>query len=183
VARQTEPGTFALLDRLLDDHTDAEVVEHLNRAGHVSGEGQPFHARIVMHLRRAHQLPSRAERLRAAGMLNLTEMAEHAAQEHGVVGIWLYDHLAGSVDRVTPAIGATGRTTSAEWVPSSTAATSTPTSTSGRSLLRRHLRRAELVRVGDLRSGHPGRRVGGSLITNTGADDDTADDDADAPTG
>src|SRR5829696_2511992 len=76
-ARQTEPGTFALLDRLLDDHTDAEVAEQLNQTGHRSGEGRPFHARIVLHLRRAHGLPSHAERLGAAGMLNLTEMAEH----------------------------------------------------------------------------------------------------------
>ncbi len=40
-ARQTNPDTLALLDRLLDDHTDAEVAELLNEAGHRSGTGRP----------------------------------------------------------------------------------------------------------------------------------------------
>ena len=57
-ARQTESDTLALLDRLLDDHTDAEVAEQLNRAGRLSGEGRAFHARIVLHLRRAHDCPA-----------------------------------------------------------------------------------------------------------------------------
>ncbi len=73
--RQTAPDTLNLLDQLLDEHTDADVAEQLNAAGHRSGEGKPFTARIVLHLRRAHQLPSHADRLRARGMLNLTETA------------------------------------------------------------------------------------------------------------
>ena len=81
-ARQTEPDTLALLDRLLDDHTDAEVADALNAAGHRSGEGKPFTARIVLHLRRAHQLPSHADRLRAAGMLTLTEIAAAPRRPH-----------------------------------------------------------------------------------------------------
>lgn len=90
--RQTEPDTLALLDRLLDDHTDAEVAEQLNAAGHRSGEGKPFTARIVLHLRRAHQLPSHADRLRAAGMLNLTEMADRLDVNPHTVKRW---HAAG----------------------------------------------------------------------------------------
>ena len=74
-ARQTEPDTLDLLDRLLNEHTDTEVAEQLNAAGHRSGEGKPFTARIVLHLRRAHHLPSHADRLRARGALNLTEIA------------------------------------------------------------------------------------------------------------
>jgi hypothetical protein len=59
-ARQTEPDTLAALDRLLDEHTDAQAAQRLNAAGHRSGERRPFTARIVGHLRRAHRLPSHA---------------------------------------------------------------------------------------------------------------------------
>ena len=54
-ARQTHPDTLAALDRLLDTHTDAETAEALNAAGHRSGEGKPFTARIVLHVRRKQQ--------------------------------------------------------------------------------------------------------------------------------
>ena len=57
-ARQTDPDTFAMLDRLLDDHTDAETAEQLNAAGRRTGTNKPFTAHIVLHIRRAHGLPS-----------------------------------------------------------------------------------------------------------------------------
>jgi hypothetical protein len=91
-ARQTEPETLACLDRLLDDHTDAEVAAALNRADHRSGEGKPFTARIVLHLRRAHQLPSHADRLHAAGLLSLTEMAQRLGVHPTTIKNW---HRAG----------------------------------------------------------------------------------------
>jgi hypothetical protein len=91
-ARQTDPATLSLLDRLLDDHTDADVAELLNEAGHRSGEGKPFSARIVLHLRRAHDFPSHAERLRAGGMLDLTEMAKLLDVNTNTVKRW---HAAG----------------------------------------------------------------------------------------
>lgn len=91
-ARQTTPETLAALDRLLDDHTDADVADQLNAAGHRSGEGKPFTARIVLHLRRAHQLPSHADRLRSHGMLNLTEIAERLDVNTHTVKRW---HAAG----------------------------------------------------------------------------------------
>jgi hypothetical protein len=91
-ARQTEPDTLASLDRLLDDHTDAEVADALNRAERRTGEGKPFTARIVLHLRRAHQLPSHADRLQAAGLLSLTEMAQRLHVHPRTVKDW---HAAG----------------------------------------------------------------------------------------
>jgi hypothetical protein len=75
-ARQTNPATLATLDRLLDDHTDAETAELLNRDGHRSGEGKPFTGRIVLELRISNRLPSHAERLRANGLLTLNETAQ-----------------------------------------------------------------------------------------------------------
>ena len=91
-ARQTDPDTFALLDRLLDDHTDAEVADALNAAGHRSGEHKAFTRLIVLHLRRAHQLPSHAERLRARGLLTLDEIAERLHVHHSTIKDW---HHAG----------------------------------------------------------------------------------------
>jgi DNA invertase Pin-like site-specific DNA recombinase len=75
-ARQTDAGTLALLDRLLDEHTDAETADALNRAGHRSGMDRAFTARIVLGLRRDNNLPSHADRLRASGLLTLRETAE-----------------------------------------------------------------------------------------------------------
>jgi hypothetical protein len=75
--RQTHPDTLAALDRHLNEHTDAETAALLNAAGHRSGEGKPFTSRIVLDLRRGNNLPSRYERLRARGLLTITELARH----------------------------------------------------------------------------------------------------------
>jgi DNA invertase Pin-like site-specific DNA recombinase len=91
-ARQTSPDALAALDRLLDEHTDAQAAQRLNAAGYRSGEDRPFTARIVLHLRRAHQLPSHAERLRAAGMLTLGEIATQLAVSTSTIKAW---HHAG----------------------------------------------------------------------------------------
>ncbi|CAN5857890.1 hypothetical protein BH23ACT5_BH23ACT5_00860 [soil metagenome] len=91
-AHQTPPDTLALLDRLLDDHTDGEVAEALNQAGHRSGRNKAFTPSIVLHLRRAHQLPSHAERLQARGLLTLTETAHRLGVSASTVKAW---HRAG----------------------------------------------------------------------------------------
>jgi DNA invertase Pin-like site-specific DNA recombinase len=87
-ARQSHPDTLALLDRLLDTHTDAETAEQLNHAGHLSGTGKPFTAAIVLHLRRNHGLPSHADRLRAQGLLTLGEIAERLGLHPSTIKAW-----------------------------------------------------------------------------------------------
>lgn len=91
-ARQTEPETLTLLDRLLDDHTDAGAAEALNRAGCRSGMGKPFSASVVLHLRRANGLASHAERLRDRGLLTLGEMAQRLDVHTSTIKAW---HRAG----------------------------------------------------------------------------------------
>jgi DNA invertase Pin-like site-specific DNA recombinase/DNA-binding transcriptional regulator YiaG len=91
-ARQTDPDTFARLDLLLGDHTDAEVADALNAAGHRSGTGQQFTRLIVLHLRRTHQLPSHAERLRARGLLTIGEIAHRLHVSRSTIKDW---HHAG----------------------------------------------------------------------------------------
>jgi len=86
--RQTHPDTLAALDRLLDTHTDAETATALNAAGHRSGEGKPFTARIVLHARRSNNLPSHAERLRAQGLLTNTEIAIKLGVHPSTIKAW-----------------------------------------------------------------------------------------------
>ena len=86
--RQTHPDTLAALDRLLDTHTDAQTAEALNTAGHRSGEGKPFTARIVLDARRSNKLPSHAERLRTKGLLTKTELAARLGVHESTVKSW-----------------------------------------------------------------------------------------------
>jgi hypothetical protein len=86
--RQTRPETLAALDRLLDDHTDAGAAAALNAAGHRSGEGKPFTGRIVLELRRSHHLPSHAGRLRAQGLLTMTETAGRLGVHPSTIKAW-----------------------------------------------------------------------------------------------
>jgi hypothetical protein len=85
---QTHPDVITLLDSLLDNHTDAGVAEALNQAGHRSGKGKAFSSHIVLDLRRGYGLPSHYERLRAAGMLTIDEMALRLGVHAGTVKAW-----------------------------------------------------------------------------------------------
>jgi DNA invertase Pin-like site-specific DNA recombinase len=90
--RETHTDTLAELDRLLDEHTDAETAAALNAAGHRSGEGKPFTGRIVLDLRRAHGMPSHLQRLRGRGMLTVDEIAHRLGAHPSTIKAW---HRAG----------------------------------------------------------------------------------------
>ena len=87
-AKRTPTDTIALLDQLLDQHTDSAAADELNAAGHQSGSGKPFNATIVVHIRQKYQLPSHAKRLRARGMLTVTEIAGHLGVHPATVKNW-----------------------------------------------------------------------------------------------
>ena len=87
-ARQTPPEILAEIDRLLNDHTDGETVKQLNQLGRRSGMKRPFTRAIVIKLRTAHDLPSHRERLRARGMLNQQEIAEHLGVHPNTIHAW-----------------------------------------------------------------------------------------------
>lgn len=74
--RKLDPGIVAEVDRLLDDHTDAEVAAALNAAGHRPPVGDQFTIWIIWKIRKAYGLESRFFRLRRQGMLTLAEMAD-----------------------------------------------------------------------------------------------------------
>lgn len=87
-ARQTPPDTLALLDKLLDAHTDADTATQLNQAGHRTGMGKQFTRQIVVHIRRAHDIPSHADRLRARGLLTADEIAERLDVHTSTIKAW-----------------------------------------------------------------------------------------------
>jgi DNA invertase Pin-like site-specific DNA recombinase len=86
--RQTHPDTLAALNRLLDTLTDAQTADALNTAGHRSGEGKPFTARIVLEARRSNNLPSHADRLHAKGLLTNTEIATMLGVHPSTIKSW-----------------------------------------------------------------------------------------------
>jgi hypothetical protein len=95
-SRLTAPSTLAAIDRLLDEYTDAQVAEHLNRQGYRTFDGLLFQSMHVAQLRRHHGLADRYTRLRAQGMLTADELAHH----HGVSAqtIWRWyrqGHITG----------------------------------------------------------------------------------------
>jgi len=86
--RRTDPAVVAELDRLLDDHTDAEAAELLNATGLQPGVAARFNAAIVVRLRRKHGLADRFSRLRARGLLTLPEISELLGADPDTVKVW-----------------------------------------------------------------------------------------------
>lgn len=73
--RRVSPEVVAEIDRLLGDHTHREIATWLNGHGFVSGTGKSFDGQRVGKIQRAYRLAPRYRRLRAAGLLNLKEVA------------------------------------------------------------------------------------------------------------
>lgn len=86
--RRTPAAVVAEMDRLLEEHGDAEVARRLNARGMRSGWGHAFTQSIVRRIREQHQLKTRYERLRERGMLTLEEIAQRLNVAPGTVKIW-----------------------------------------------------------------------------------------------
>jgi DNA invertase Pin-like site-specific DNA recombinase len=86
--RRTPAEVVTEVDRLLDEHTEAQVADELNRAGFVSGTDQPFDAVKVNHIRRNYRLAPRRERLQARGLVTLNEVAAHMGVCPSTVKAW-----------------------------------------------------------------------------------------------
>jgi hypothetical protein len=87
-AHTTPASTIAPIDQLLDHHTYDETVEILNQQGLTGGWGQPFTVVSLTQLCRNRGIPSHHERLRAAGMLTLDEVAAQFGVTTDTVKIW-----------------------------------------------------------------------------------------------
>jgi DNA invertase Pin-like site-specific DNA recombinase len=86
--RETSAEIVALIDQLLETHTDAAIATILNQRGYLSGTRQPFHRGIVHHIRHSHRLRSRYARLRARGLLTRDEIADRLNVSTDTVKIW-----------------------------------------------------------------------------------------------
>jgi DNA invertase Pin-like site-specific DNA recombinase len=86
--RQTSAAVIAEINRLLDEHTDREIAELLNRQGMISGEGKRFNRMMVARIRANYGLESRYSRLRARGLLTLNEIAAHLGVAAATVKNW-----------------------------------------------------------------------------------------------
>lgn len=86
--RRTDPAVVAEIDRLLDEHTDAEVAEILNAGTLRPGVAGRFNGCIVVHLRQKHGLDDRFTRLRRRGLLTLDETARLLGAHPSTVKGW-----------------------------------------------------------------------------------------------
>jgi DNA invertase Pin-like site-specific DNA recombinase len=86
--RRTAPSTIAEIDRLLDWHVPDEIAKLLNQRHLLTADGKPFDAKTVAVIARLHGLPSRYDRLRAAGLLTISEMARRLKIADCIVWRW-----------------------------------------------------------------------------------------------
>ena len=96
--RKADPALVAEVDRLLDEHTDAEVAELLNETGWRPSVAERFSATIVFHLRCTYELEDHYTRLRRRGLLTLEEICELLGAHSATVKRWaLTGHLTSVV--------------------------------------------------------------------------------------
>jgi hypothetical protein len=86
--RRTPAPVITAIDTLLGQHTDQGVADALNQAGTQSGTGQPFTAGIIRHIRQAHHLASREDRLRAQGLAGLGQTATRLGVSRTTIKKW-----------------------------------------------------------------------------------------------
>jgi DNA invertase Pin-like site-specific DNA recombinase len=85
---QTSPELVAEVDRLLNDHTEAQIAVLLNERGRRSGTGRAFTKRMISQIRCQYRLKSRYSRLREAGMLTQQEIADQLGVHTTTVHYW-----------------------------------------------------------------------------------------------
>jgi len=74
--RRTGKEVIHEIDKLLERHTDAEIVNILNKHGYKSGTGQLFKANIVANIRRSYGLGNHYERLRKQRLFTTRELSK-----------------------------------------------------------------------------------------------------------
>lgn len=87
-AHTTPPTTITLIDQLLNEHTYDQTVEILNSKGLTGGWGHPFTVVSLTQLCKHRGIPSHHQRLRAAGMLTLKEIAAQLGVTTQTIKVW-----------------------------------------------------------------------------------------------
>jgi len=86
--RRTSSVVVAEIDRLLNEYTESQIADLLNKRGFRSGADRDFNFIIVGQIRRKRGLKSRYDRLRERGMLTQEEMASLLGIHPGTVKQW-----------------------------------------------------------------------------------------------
>jgi DNA-binding transcriptional regulator YiaG len=86
--RKTSPEVISKIDQLLDEKNDEEAAMELNERGYKTGTGRTFTRVLVARIREQYNLKSHVKRLREAGMLTESEVAEELGICRGTVKIW-----------------------------------------------------------------------------------------------
>ena len=84
----TSPATVQLIDELLNDHPFDEIAAILNNRGITGGWGRAFTVPNLAALCRARGLSTHADRVRAAGMLTISEIAADLQVTPQTIGKW-----------------------------------------------------------------------------------------------
>jgi len=85
---QTDKKVIDTINQLLQQYTDAQTAEVLNKQGLYSGKHQPFTSEIVARLRRTYGLKNKYEILRGQGLLTIKEVAKLLNIETVTVNLW-----------------------------------------------------------------------------------------------
>lgn len=86
--RKTPTNVVGEVDRLLDEHTDKEIVAILNESGMRPGKGGSFTVMTIINIRRHYGLRDRCQRMRSLGLLTIQEIAERLGIAASAVKDW-----------------------------------------------------------------------------------------------
>jgi DNA invertase Pin-like site-specific DNA recombinase len=86
--RKTPADVVGEVDRLLNQHTDREIVAILNEKGLRSGMGRPFTVMTIINIRRHYGLQDRCQRMHDLGLLTIQEIAERLGIAASAVKDW-----------------------------------------------------------------------------------------------
>jgi DNA invertase Pin-like site-specific DNA recombinase/DNA-binding transcriptional MerR regulator len=84
----TSPATVQLIDELLNDHPFDEIAAILSNRGITGGWGRAFTVHNLAALCRARGLSTHADRVRASGMLTISEIAADLQVTPQTIGKW-----------------------------------------------------------------------------------------------
>lgn len=86
--RKTKPEIIAEIDRLLETHTDREVVTALNQQGHRTWKAELFTAKKLFALRQSYGFKSHTARLREQGLVSSRELAKRFGVTPETINAW-----------------------------------------------------------------------------------------------
>jgi DNA invertase Pin-like site-specific DNA recombinase len=90
---ETDPKIVALIDQWLDELSDEQVAARLNEQGYRSGKGKAFTRITITNIRVSHALRGRYERLRAKGLLTLSELCRRLEVGRQAIRAWRHHGL------------------------------------------------------------------------------------------